>query len=122
LPVQRGGLLGPRLTTLVAYLKGVCHASFSTVRKFLRDVVGLAISRGQMAKVIAKVSEVMEQAWRELLDDLPGQARLNGGGRAGLPNPMYHQARRSRDPSPTANAGHGAGRRHLPRRWHPLGQ
>jgi hypothetical protein len=77
LPVQRGGLLGPRLTTLVAYLKGVCHASFGTVRKFLRDVVGLAISRGQLAKVIAKVSEAMEQAWRELLDDLPAQARLN---------------------------------------------
>jgi len=62
LPVQRGGLLGPRLTTLVAYLKGVCHASFGTVRKFLRDVVGLAISRGQLAKVIAKVTEAMEQA------------------------------------------------------------
>ena len=77
LPVQRGGLLGPRLTTLVAYLKGVCHASFGTVRKFLRDVVGLTISRGQLAKVIVKVSEAMEQAWRELLEALPGQARLN---------------------------------------------
>ena len=37
--IERGGLVGPRLTTLIAYLKGVCHASFSTVRKFLRDVV-----------------------------------------------------------------------------------
>ena len=49
-------MLGPHLTALVAYLKGVCHASFSTVRKFLRDVVGLTISRGQLAKVVAKVS------------------------------------------------------------------
>ena len=77
LPVQRGGLLGPRLTTLVAYLKGVCHASFGTVRKFLRDVVGLTISRGQLAKVIAKVSQALEGPWRELLEALPGQARLN---------------------------------------------
>jgi transposase len=77
LPVQRGGLLGPRLTTLVAYLKGVCHASYSTIRKFFRDVVGLTISRGQLAKVIAKVTEAMEQAWRELLEELPGQAVLN---------------------------------------------
>src|SRR3954447_15399261 len=37
--IQRGGLVGPSLTTLIAYLKGACHASFSTVRKFLRDVV-----------------------------------------------------------------------------------
>src|SRR4051794_39593215 len=33
--VERGGLVGPRLTTLIAYLKGACHASFSTIRKFL---------------------------------------------------------------------------------------
>ena len=38
--IINGGLVGPRLTTLVAYLKGFCHASFSTVRMFLRDVVG----------------------------------------------------------------------------------
>jgi transposase len=77
LPIERGGLLGPRLTTLVAYLKGVCHASYSTVRKFLKDVVGLTISRGQLSKVIAKVSDAMEQAWRELLEELPGQPLLN---------------------------------------------
>ena len=28
--IERGGLVGPRLTTVIAYLKGVCHASFST--------------------------------------------------------------------------------------------
>ena len=47
--IERGGLVGPRLTTLIAYLKGVCHASYSTIRKFFRDVVGVTISRGQLA-------------------------------------------------------------------------
>src|SRR3954447_23404019 len=28
--IERGGLVGPRLTTLIAYLEGVCHASYST--------------------------------------------------------------------------------------------
>ena len=28
--IERGGLVGPRLTTVIAYLKGVCHASYST--------------------------------------------------------------------------------------------
>jgi transposase len=77
LRIHCGGLLGPRLTTLVAYLKGVCHASYSTVKKFLRDVIGLTISNGQLAKIIAKVTDAMEQAWRELLEALPGQAILN---------------------------------------------
>ena len=75
--IERGGLVGPRLTTLIAYLKGVCHASFSTVRKFVRDVVGLTISRGQLANIIAKVSRALEQPYEQLLKDLPDQERLN---------------------------------------------
>jgi transposase len=75
--IERGGLVGPRLTTLIAYLKGVCHASYSTVRKFIRDVVGLTISRGQLANIIAKVSEALERPYERLLLDLPDQGRLN---------------------------------------------
>jgi transposase len=77
LSIERGGLAGPRLTTLIAYLKGGCHASFSTIRKFLRDVVGLTISRGQLAKIIGKVSRALEGPYEGLLHDLPEQARLN---------------------------------------------
>src|ERR1700722_15449148 len=75
--IVKGGLVGLRLTTLIAYLKGFCHASFSTVRKFLRDVVGVKISRGQLAKVIAKVSDALDGPYQELFEALPGQARLN---------------------------------------------
>jgi transposase len=75
--IERGGLVGPRLTTVIAYLKGVCHASFSTIRKFIRDVVRLTISRGQLAKLIAKVSQALEQPYEELLESLPDQKRLN---------------------------------------------
>ena len=77
LGIQRGGLVGPSLTTLIAYLKGACHASFSTVRKFLRDVVRVTISRGELARIIGKVSQALERPYEELLDDLPGQAWLN---------------------------------------------
>src|SRR5258705_1036982 len=77
LTIERGGLVGPRLTTLIAYLKGPCHASFSTIRKFLREVVRVTISRGQLVKIIGKVSEALERPYAELLEDLPAQARLN---------------------------------------------
>ena len=77
LSIERGGLAGPRLTTVIAYLKGACHASYSTIRKFVRDVIGLTICRGQLAKIIGKVSRALEQPYEELLDDLPGQAVLN---------------------------------------------
>ena len=75
--VRRGGLLGPQLTALVGYLKGVCHASFSTIRKFFRDVLNIPLSRGQLAKVIGKVSAALGPAYEELRGRLPEEARLN---------------------------------------------
>src|SRR5512142_1044649 len=75
--IERGGLVGPSLTTLIAYLKGACHASFSTVRKFLRDVVQVTISRGELARIIGKVSRALERPYEELVEDLPTQAWLN---------------------------------------------
>ena len=75
--VQKAGLFGPRLTALVAFLKGVCHTSFSTIRKFLRDVVGVTVSRGYLVKVMAKVSASLAGAYSELLERLPGEASLN---------------------------------------------
>jgi transposase len=76
-PIQQGGLVGPRLTALIAYLKGACHASFSTIRQFLRDVAGLVISRGQLSKVVGKVARALEQPYQELLRHLPQEAVLN---------------------------------------------
>src|ERR1700683_3161512 len=75
--VDQGGLAGPRLTALIAYLKGACHASYSTIRKFLRDVAKVSISRGQLAKIITKVSQALDEPYRELLEKLPSQSRLN---------------------------------------------
>ena len=75
--VEKTGLFGPKLTTLVAFMKGVCHASFSTIRKFLRDVVGIKVSRGYLAKLIRKVSTWLGPAYEELLARLPGEACLN---------------------------------------------
>src|ERR1017187_4549440 len=75
--VLKAGLFGPRLTALVAFMKGVCHASFSTIRKFLRDVVRVEVSRGYLAKLIGKVSESLALAYAEWFELLPGEAGLN---------------------------------------------
>ncbi len=75
--VQKGGLVGPELTALVGYLKGACHASLSTIRKYFRDVLHIPISRGQLAKVIGKVSAALEPAYQELRASLPSEPHLN---------------------------------------------
>ena len=75
--VVKEGLFKERLTALVAYMKHVGHASFSTIRKFLRDVLGVPVSRGYLAKLIQKVSAALEQPYAELLARLPLETRLN---------------------------------------------
>jgi transposase len=75
--IEVGGLVGPRLTTLIAYMKGMCHASYSTIRKFLRDVVGVALSRGQLTKVIGKVTAALDESYREVYEQLGQQPLLN---------------------------------------------
>jgi transposase len=77
LPIERGGLVGPHLISLIAYMKGFCHASFSTIRKYLRDVMGVKIGRGTLAKIINKVSESLEGTYEELLEMIPLEAKLN---------------------------------------------
>jgi transposase len=75
--VQKAGLVGPQLTALVGYLKGVCHCSFSTIRTCLKDVCGVSISRGQLRKPCGKVADSLDVSSQELLAELPAQDSLN---------------------------------------------
>jgi len=75
--VRQSGLLGPGLTALVGYLKGACHCSFSTLRNFLRDVMGVKVSRGQLRKACGKVADSLRSSYEELLAALPKAERLN---------------------------------------------
>ena len=53
------------------------HCSFSTIRKFLQDVVGVRISRGQLRTVCGKVARSLDRPYQDLLAALPEQERLN---------------------------------------------
>ena len=75
--VLKAGLIGPRLTAFAAYLKGPCHVSFSAIGQLLRDVAGITVSRGQLAKLVQKVSASLAPSYEELLAALPDEPRLN---------------------------------------------
>ena len=75
--VVKEGLFKERLTALVAYMKSVDHASFSTIRKFIRDVLGESVSRGYLRKVVAKASAALDAPYAELLGRLPLEQALN---------------------------------------------
>ena len=75
--VVKQGLFKARLTALVAYMKNGCHASFSTIRKYLRDVMGVTVCRGYLVKLIQKVSQALAPSYEELLNRLPLETTLN---------------------------------------------
>jgi transposase len=76
--IDKGGLVGPGLTALIAFMKGPCHASYSTVRTFLRDIVGVTLCRGQLSKVVNKASAALAAPYEELLRLLPNEPTING--------------------------------------------
>jgi len=75
--LAKAGLVGPRLTALVGFLKGACHMSFSSIRKYFRDVIGVPISRGMLGKLVGKVSASLADPYEALVAMLPGEDRLN---------------------------------------------
>lgn len=75
--VLRQGLFKERITALVAYMKNVCHASFSTIRKYFKDILHEKVSRGYLRKIIEKVSMSLETPYNELLDRLPLETMVN---------------------------------------------
>ncbi len=77
LNIVKEGLFKEQLTTLVAYMKHVCHASYSTIRKYIRDVLGEKVSRGYLRKIVEKVSCSLEGTYDELLDRLPLESIVN---------------------------------------------
>jgi transposase len=75
--LKKAGLVGPRLTALIGFLKSACHMSFSSIRKYLRDVVGVTLSRGYLRNIVAKVSDSLQDAYEQLLAQLPEEDDLN---------------------------------------------
>ena len=75
--IANGGLVGPRLSATIAYLKGGCHSSYTTVQSFLADVLGVDLSTGMISKVIKKATEALDPAYNDLLERLPTEENVN---------------------------------------------
>jgi transposase len=75
--LKKAGLVGSRLTTWVGYLKSACHMSFLSIRKYLRDVVGLTLSRGHLRNLVSKVSDSLLEPYEQLIAWLPKEEMLN---------------------------------------------
>jgi len=75
--VRRGGVAGPRLSALVAYQKGACHMTFQVIQTFLRDVLQLDFSTGQLVKIVGKASDALLSSYEQLETSLPTCTMVN---------------------------------------------
>ena len=75
--VRQAGLFGPRLTSLVCFLKAKLHGSYSGLQAFCAEVLGLAVSRGYLAKLLQKGARAFAEPCAALERLLPQQACLN---------------------------------------------
>jgi len=75
--LTQAGLVGPRLTGLIGYLKGSGHLSYTTLQSLLDEGLGASLSTGMLAKTVDKVSQALAPIYQPLLEALPHQSRLH---------------------------------------------
>jgi len=74
--IRKGGLLGADITASVAFMKGGCHMSYTTIQQFFKEVMHLDISRGLLSKATQKASQSLAPAYNQLAQRLPEQSYL----------------------------------------------
>ena len=71
------GLIGPRMMSLLLYMKGSMRNSYTAMEEFLDEVIGFKVCRGYLAKVMQRGARALEPAVTELRALLPTQSVLN---------------------------------------------
>jgi predicted transcriptional regulator len=64
--IRKGGLLGANMTAAVAFMKGSCHLSYTTIRQYFKEMMNLDLSRGMLCKAAQKISDALKPAYDQL--------------------------------------------------------
>lgn len=75
--VIEGQFFGPRLQSLIGYMKGNLGASYTELSQFCQDVLKVEVSRGMLCKVVERVSKAIKPPYEQLKESVPKQEKLN---------------------------------------------
>ena len=75
--IRKCGLLGADVTTSIAFMKGRCHMSYTTIKEFFKELMKLDISRGILCKATQKVSKSLQPSYDQLARLLPDESQVN---------------------------------------------
>jgi hypothetical protein len=62
---------------VTGYLKGCCHLSYTTLKVFFNDIMGIRVSRGFLAGQVEAVSESLKKPYEELAGQLPEAGHIH---------------------------------------------
>ena len=74
--IRKGGLFGADVTAAIAFMKGGCHMSYTTIQQFFKELFELDISRGMLCKAAQKVSQSLQPAYDQLARCLPHETQV----------------------------------------------
>ena len=74
--IRKAGLLGADISAAVAFMKGGCHMSYTTIQQFFREVIRLDVSRGLLCKATQKVSLSLQPAYQQLAERLGKEPQI----------------------------------------------
>jgi len=74
--IRKGGLFGADIIAAVAFMKGGCHMSYTTIQQFFKELFELDISRGMLCKATQKVSDSLRDAYERLVERLPHEPQM----------------------------------------------
>ena len=70
--------IGINLMSLIAHLKTVCLVPVGKIRSFLETLYGVRISKGEIAELLAAVSEAGESEYEKLRNEIRGSPYVHG--------------------------------------------
>jgi transposase len=74
--IRKGGLLGAGVTAAIAFMKGSCHMSYTTIQQFFKELMQLDVSRGTLCKATQKASLSLQPAYQQLAERLPHEPQI----------------------------------------------
>ena len=74
--ISKGGLLGADMTAAIAFMKGRCHMSYTTIQTFFEELIQIDLSRGMLCKATHKVSKALDTSYQQLVERLPHESNL----------------------------------------------
>jgi len=75
--VEAAGLVGPKLSAHLVWLKTRAHVSYSNLQVYLHDAFDLQVSRGLLDKVVQKAGHGLRPVWDELYRAVRSESRLH---------------------------------------------